>query len=189
MDGGGKKRTRRGRISRKRLRTPQTRQKLMRTWGKSRDTKLRRYEEDPGERAERQTLAKDDDDEDDDDGIALEGGERGAESRCRRDWKLEEPGRWLRGRLINFFAFFDPHKLCRYTTTEGSPRALKGLASFRASETRERARGEGEGTERIPRRIYVLINIYNERRKKVSACMFHEMSHHELPWLAITLCF
>lgn len=36
--------------------------------------------------------------------------------------------RW-RGRLINFFAFFDPHKLCRYTT-EGSPRALKGSAPF-----------------------------------------------------------
>lgn len=64
------------------------------------------------------------------DRIAVEGGERGAESRCRRDWKLEEPGRWLRGRLINFFAFFDPHKLCRYTTTEGFAAGVKGLGFF-----------------------------------------------------------
>jgi len=97
--------------------------------------------------AEGQTLAKDDDDDDDDDGVRSRWKETNLVSRCRRDWKLEESRgeatarRWLRGRLINFFAFFDPHKLCRYTTTEGSPRALKGSASFRPSET-------GKGAER-----------------------------------------
>lgn len=71
-------------------------------------------------------------------------------------------GRWLRGRLINFFAFFDPHKLCRYTTTRRFAAGVKGLGFFPG----ERDGEEGPGEE-IPCRICVYIcNIYNKRKKK-----------------------
>lgn len=70
-----------------------------------------------------------------------------ARSRCRREtgsWKTKR-WRW-RGRLINFFAFFDPHKLCRYTKDgEGSPRASGG-PFWRATDGRNDVR---EGRVRL----------------------------------------
>lgn len=59
-------------------------------------------------------------------------------------------GRRLRGRLINFFAFFDPHKLCRYTTTRRFAAGVKGLGFFPGE--RDAMRGCGGEREVAPER-------------------------------------
>jgi len=99
---------------------------------------------------------------------AVEGRREGGSgrSRCRerererrgRTRKLRDGRRWRHGRLINFFAFFDPHKLCRRTWTgKGSPRALKGSGSFcrasrqRAAESKKRERERERERERKER--------------------------------------
>lgn len=94
-------------------------------------------------------------------------------------------GRRLRGRLINFFAFFDPHKLCRYTTTRRFAAGVKGLGFFPGERDGKGCGGEREvAPERTPRMYICTRNIYNEGKKSERARMLHEISHRELSALA-----